>query len=288
MRFLVTGAAAFIGSRLCPTLRSRGIEVVEYDGDVRNQIRAVGRFDAVVHLAGRTRGETFARDPASAYETNVIGTANVLRFCSRVEARCVFVSSSAVYGLKDAAGQISESEDPNPQAPYAMSKWLAEGLCRRWAAEDDGEVAVMRLFNVYGAGQDPSFIVPYVIESIRNDRPVKIETPRAVRDFVHIDDIVDALFLAAVQKHVGVGVYNIGTGRGTHIAELAELVGEVFSKQARIEETGDPDANPDWVVSDNSSAREELRWSPRFDLRSGLEQVRDELTAGGKSQGDHR
>jgi nucleoside-diphosphate-sugar epimerase len=117
---------------------------------------------------------------------------------------------------------------------------------------------------------------------------VKIETPRAVRDFVHIDDIVDALFLAAVQKHVGVGVYNIGTGRGTHIAELAELVGEVFSKQARIEETGDPDANPDWVVSDNSSAREELRWSPRFDLRSGLEQVRDELTAGGKSQGDHR
>ncbi|MGH7789086.1 MAG: NAD-dependent epimerase/dehydratase family protein [Candidatus Binatia bacterium] len=276
MRVLVTGARGFIGRRLVPRLRDAGGEVIEYAGDVRAAIRCETAVDVVVHLAGALRGDAFRDDPARAFETNVVGTANVLRLCETLGARCVLASTSAVYPSSDTP--LAETVAAAPRSPYGTSKWLAERLCEQWAGDGDRAAVVLRLFNVYGPGQDASFIAAHVAECLRRGRAVDLQTPQAVRDFVHVDDVAAAFRRAAESRETGLRVYNVGTGVGFRIIDFVALAAAATGLPAQV--TAPPaSSEPDTVVASIAAIQAALGWTARIDLREGLrDMIRDPVT----------
>src|SRR5215470_12786524 len=131
-RALVTGANGFIGRQVMAILRMRLPAVRAFAGDVREMATHDERADVVVHLAAFVRHDQFAEAPRYGYDVNVLGTQSVLEYCRRVGARCVLASTSAVYGTA-ASAALLESAPPEPLSAYAISKWLAERLCERYA-----------------------------------------------------------------------------------------------------------------------------------------------------------
>jgi len=273
MKALVTGCNGFIGRHVVQRLCDYGGDVCEYGGDVRHPIDAAGPVDVVIHLAAVARGDAFQSSPAAAYETNVVGTYNVLEYCQRNRARCVFASTSAVYGPRQSDDPIAESQALDPRNPYALSKYLAERICAEWARVAGGSVVILRLFNVYGRGQRQSFIVPYLVEQLRNGSAVRLENPDSIRDLVHVEDVAESFRLAAQLAPPATSIFNIGTGRGVSVRDLASAVASAAGAALDLEPAADCDSRPDIVVADTSRARERLGWRAAISLEDGLRRL---------------
>jgi len=229
MRVLVTGSAGFIGSHLVQLLRSRGgIEVAEFDirnsasQDVRSLdsvVAAAKGADAIVHLAALTLDAESVQRPAEYFETNVIGTFNVLEAAHRLGVRVVLNASSA------AAGGTT---------PYGTSKLCGELLCGSYARTYGMRAANMRIFNVYGAGNDKG-VVHAFFGRIREGRPVIVhDDGEYVRDYVHVRDVA-----AAIEKFLSgdfePGVHEIGTGVGTTVNGLVKAMERAVGRKINIE-----------------------------------------------------
>lgn len=227
LRVLLTGSSGFIGVRVATALRSRSVRPAVLPGDVREMSACREPTDVVVHLAGVTRSEQFRKAPAHGYDVNVVGTQAVLNYCRRVRARLVFASTSGVYGRASAGARLTESSPVEPLSPYAMSKRLAERLCEQAAVDGDVPSTVLRLFNVYGPGQHESFLVPHVIQCLQEGRPVALRMPSALRDFVYVDDVAEALCAAAELVHDGFRIFNIGAGHATTVLDMVRAAERV-------------------------------------------------------------
>jgi len=271
---LMTGSKGFIGSHLAPRLLSLGWRVVEWEGDVR----AVGGFtqpvDVVLHLAAVSRHDAFAAEPHEAFDVNVTGTLAVLNYCKKMGARPVLASTSGVYGEPEGNGQLSEDAPIGTRSPYAISKWLAENLCRRYAEDMEVASVVLRLFNVYGPGQHPSFLVPYVVDCLAGSKPITLRMPNAVRDFVYVEDVVDAMTKVIGLHAEGFKVFNIGSAFRVSVMDIVRQAEEIFGKAVAISATDPHGGEPSAVVADNTRARRELGWSPKWDLKAGLAMLR--------------
>ncbi len=273
MRALVTGCNGFIGRHVVPCFRGHGVDVCEYSGDVCQAVDEAGPVDVVIHLAAVARGESFRSSPAAAYETNVVGTYNVLEYCRRTGARCVFASTSALYGPVASEDPIAESRAPDPRSPYALSKYVAERICAAWARATGGSVAILRLFNVYGPGQRPPFIVPYLVDQLRNGLPVRLENPDSIRDMVYVEDVAESFRLAAQSAPPGMSVFNIGTGRAVWVRDLASAVALAAAVGLDLEPAAAGDRRPDMVVADPRRASEALGWRASISLEEGLRRL---------------
>ncbi len=253
-RFLVTGGCGFIGSHLADALIDRGDRVRILDnlstgkrenapkaaelviGDIgdRHEVRdCVADVDGVFHLAAIASVEQSCRDWPGCHAVNLSGCIHVFDAARRERGpgpRVVYASSAAVYG--DAAAiPLAESVPPRPTNPYGADKLGCE-LHGRVASVLFGVEAVgLRLFNVYGPRQDPaspySGVISIFADRLRRKAPVAIHGDgRQVRDFVAVADVV-AFFLAAMAAEGAAGdVFNVCTGKGTTILELAQLIGD--------------------------------------------------------------
>ena len=240
------------------------------------------RVDAVVHFAARKQvGESVA-EPARYYRDNLGGLANLLLAMERAEVeRLVFSSSAAVYGEPD-ENPVRETTPQRPINPYGETKLYGEHLIR--AAERAGRVRAvsLRYFNVAGAARPELSdrvalnVIPMVIEKIVADEPPRIfgddyPTPdgTCIRDYVHVLDLAEAHLVALDALADGRAlspVYNIGTGRGSSVAEVIASVGRACGRPlapaVHPRRPGDPAA----IVADASRARDELGWRARFGL----------------------
>ena len=249
MRFLVTGASGFIGSRLTHRLLELGHEVSgtvladseptpfeAHELDILDSAAVAAVVEsldpeAIIHLAGLSHVGSSWGQVADYYRVNVLGTHHVL--AAARGRRVVVASSGEVYGLVPEQEQpIVESTALDPRNPYAMSKAAAELL-----ALDRGAV-VARSFNLIGPGQASNFALPSFarqLEAIRRgvEEPVlKVGNLEARRDFLHVDDAVDAFHLAAVEGVAG-EVYNLGSGEAHSVREMLDLLLAVSGVEAR-------------------------------------------------------
>ena len=279
MRILVTGSRGFIGRYVVTSVHERTEEVIEWNADVRDLIKCTEPADAVLHLAATSRSEQFTDSPHESFATNVVGTAAVLNYCGRVGARCVLASTSAVYCPSDDAYSVAEDAAVRPASAYGISKWLAESLCHQQAGDAGTASTVLRLFNVYGPGQHPSFVVPYVVQSLKVRRPIFLRMPDGIRDFVYVTDVVDAFFKAARLRDPGVTVFNVGSGRAVRVREMVKVAERVFGKAVAVEEAPVHPGEIDAVVADTRRARDELGWKAIHNLEAGLTAMRNECNA---------
>jgi nucleoside-diphosphate-sugar epimerase len=271
---LVTGSQGFVGRALVRRLKDAGHSVVGLDiadgADVtrRETFREVGPAQAVVHLAARTYVPDSFADPAGFYRTNVLGTLNVLEWGRRHQARVV-LAGTYVYG-EPHYRPIDERHPLAPHSPYTASKLLAEELCRGYHRDHGLKVVVLRVFNIYGPGQRSEFLVPRILEGLKHGTVV-LGDPDSRRDFLHLDDAVEAYVRAASYAASDFEVFNIGSGRSLSVRELAGLavkawgkpVEVLFGESRRRDEISDTRA-------DIRKAETLLGWSPRIPIESGL------------------
>jgi len=284
---LITGGAGFIGAALGRALLDRGWRVTALDdlsvgtkgavaggvelvvGDIRDRAlvaRLIQPVDVVFHLAARVtiRGsvDAFVDD----HDVNLGGTLSVLEAMSRrPRAKLVLASSMAVYADALSAAPIPESHPTLPLSPYGASKLAAEHYARLVCGRVGVEQIALRYFNTYGPGQTPS---PYVgvvtifIERLLRGEGLQIFGDGAqVRDFVHLDDVVEATIAAA--RPGAAGPLNIGTGRGTSVLEIARELTSRLNPKAPIEHLPTRPEELRHSVASIERAREVLGYAPR-------------------------
>ena len=263
-RVIVTGAEGFIGRSVVDELTRVGNSVSHWAQPVVSQARYAEPADVVVHLAASSRYGELKTEVG----IDVPATEAVLQYCRLHRARCIFASTAGVY--RSAATQQAEEASTDPRNAYAIGKLAAEECCRRASDQLGLSCTVLRLFNVYGPGQRPPFLVPYVVECIAADRPLDLKMPNAVRDFVYVVDVARA-FAAAVDRYRDdYHVINIGSGKGTRVSELVESVGRLLGKSPswNVAEGCSPEIRSS--IADIRRACADLGWTPTVPLEAGL------------------
>jgi dolichol-phosphate mannosyltransferase len=295
-RSLVTGAAGFIGAALARRLIARGdavtllsgpgsdpwrmeqlredAEVLELDlRDADAVARAVGaaRPELAFHLAAHG-AYSWQRSLPRMIETNVAGTAHVAEAALDAGAHAIVnAGSSSEYGLKDHAPP--EHELPEPNSAYAVTKASAT-LLGGWLARERGAAfTTLRLYSAYGPWEEPRRLMPALVAAGLERRLPPLADPAIARDFVYVEDVIDAFLLAAERARPGAGaVYNVGSGRQTTLRELAEVARRTFAIAEEPAWAAFParDWDTDVWVADARRAADELGWHPRTPLEAGL------------------
>jgi UDP-glucose 4-epimerase len=296
MNFLVTGAAGFLGTALSNRLAREGHQVRGLDdlsggdptrlgqdvlftrGDVADRPKLwtqLQEVDCVYHLAARVSVPESILYPREYNAVNVGGTVSVMEAMRDVGVkRVVFISSGSVYG--DQADQpLNERTPPDPRSPYAVSKLAAEYYVRTIGALWRIETVVLRVFNAYGPGQPlpaahPPVVPHFLRQTARGGTLVIHSQGTQTRDFVYIDDVVEAMVAAATAPSIDRLVINVGSGVETSIRDLAQHVLEAFAGNATWLYRENEDPGPSRMCADIALAREKLGYQPRVSLEEGL------------------
>ncbi len=272
---LVTGATGFLGRHLVAALESQGHAVRRHSsaaGDIADCPIPMENVSRVFHLAGKSYVPESWQNPQGFYRTNVMGTVNVLEHCRRNQAALVLISSY-VYGQPQRL-PIAEDHPLAAANPYAHTKILAEETARFYEQRFGLALAIVRPFNIYGPGQRPPFLIPAIVQQVfdPSTEVVRLQDLRPKRDYLYVEDAV-AMLVALVRPEVR-GVFNMGSGHSSSVAEVAELVNRAAGSCKPVVSAGEtrPGEVMD-VVADTSRAAAELGWRPRTSLADGIAAV---------------
>lgn len=297
MKILVTGGAGFIGGNLVPLLVEKGAEVCVLDslisgkrervpegvtlikGDIRDSevLRsAMNGVTHVVHLAALVSVPESMKDPVPTCDVNVAGTESVLSAAREAGVkRFVYATSAAVYGDEPSLPK-KETSELRPQSPYALSKVMNELQAEMYGRAFGLSAAGLRFFNVYGPGQEGhhpyATVIPRWIEAIKNERPITIYGDGfQTRDFIHVSDVVGAIYGALTSDKTG--VYNIASGEETSLNNLVDIIECVHGKPIQVNK--EPARGGDIIrsVADISAARSALGFTPAVALEKGIKEL---------------
>ena len=296
MKYLITGGAGFLGSALANALARQGhtIRVIDDESTsdrtrldpvvhfTRGDVNDVPKLwtllqgvDCVFHLAARVSVSESVLYPRDYNATNVGGTVALIQAVRDAGVRrIVFTSSGAVYGEQTEAC-VSEDAIPNPASPYAVSKLAAEHYVNTIGALWGIDTVSLRIFNAYGPGQQlrPSHppVVPAVIRQALGGGSIIVHGDgKQQRDFVYVDDVVNALSAAATASNVNRLIINIGSGVPSSINELVTVVGRVLSKPLMPLRVTAEGGGVSRLCANLSRAKERLGYSPKTSLEEGV------------------
>lgn len=272
-KILVIGAEGFIGKSLCTSLSKnhivKAIDIANGDIAESTTFEHLEAVDHVFHLAGRTFVPDSWTNFSSFLSTNVIGTNNVLEYCRRSSASLTYVSAY-IYGKPDSL-PIGESAKPKPNNPYALSKYLAEQLCEFYAAYHNVPVTVLRPFNIYGPNQETRFLIPRIIDQVKRNVPIEVMDLTPKRDYLYIDDFIDAMLKTIKRKEHSYCVLNVGSGNSISVKDLIDTIQEVADTKLEVISKGTPRFEElDDVRADIKCINSLLDWQPVTSLKKGI------------------
>ena len=310
MRIAVTGGAGYIGSTLMRRLTEEGYTAISIDnltrgdygplrglegsmellvGDIRDLNLLMEVFqdvDAIIHLAAIPGLKACDENPEEAISVNIYGTNQVLR--AAVEAgvkRIIFASSAAVYGAPRYL-PVDEEHPLKPLNLYGVTKMAGERLVEAYHENHGLEAVILRFGNVYGVGlytRWDTVIPKFVRQGLRGEPLTIYGDGHSSRDFVHVEDIVEATILA-LRHGGGFETYNIG-GEPMEVGEVAEIVCEEVEAATgrRVEVTHLPPriGETKRIEYDITRIREHLNYKPRWSVRRGVRQLIDYALKGG-------
>lgn len=270
---VVTGGNGFIGRPLVQRLRDCAHDVIALDrshGDIAERAvwESLPPAAHVFHLAGRSFVPDAWADQAGFITTNVASTTHALEYCRRYSAHLIFVSAY-VYGIPVYL-PIDEEHPVAPNNPYALSKVLAERVCRFYMDTFGMPVTIIRPFNVFGPGQRREFLLPTILEQVAKGKEIRVQSLAPRRDYIVVDDVVSAMQQTLVNPR-GYRVLNIGSGESYSVAEIIEMVQTAAGTRLDVIDEGidRPNEIPD-VRADIARAREQLDWKPSRTFAQGI------------------
>jgi len=305
LRIMVTGAAGFIGHHIVEVLSEQGYSVVGVDTfirssprayrileeldvkvhrvDVRNTWELAGlmkNVDAVVHAAALVSVEESFERPELYMDVNATGVASVSRAAMvRGVERIVYLSSAAVYG-DPVKLPIREDHPLNPISIYGVSKTAGEMVLKSMAAKGGYNYVILRLFNVYGPGQERSpyagVLTVFAKRALRGEPLIIYGDGEQTRDFIYVGDVADAVVKALETDNVN-ETYNIGSGVETRIKDLAELVIKAVGMDIGVEHAPPRKGDIRRSVAEISKSRLMLGYNPSIRLEDGVKRLINEL-----------
>jgi UDP-glucose 4-epimerase len=302
MRCLVTGGAGFIGTALANRLVLEGHlvrviddlstgdpgrlhpEVIFTRGDVRDRPKLwtlLQKIDCVFHLAARVSVPESVLYPRDYNDVNVGGTVALTEAIRDAGVqRIVLASSATVYGPQPAQ-PVSESAWPHPQVPYAVSKLAAEHYIFALGGLYGITTVALRIFNAYGPGQRVppvhAPVIPHFVRSLMSGASLVVHGDGSqTRDFVYIDDVVDALIAAADADNVDRTVINVGSGEETSLEALVNTLAVLTDRRPEVIHNQQLGGGLTRLTADLSLARRLLGYKPRVGLREGLSRLVEE------------
>lgn len=298
-RVIVTGATGFIGANLTRRLLSDGYEIhlLVREGyqpwrieEIRSEVQVhtvdITDQESLLPVVARIRPElvfhlsahgaySWQSDLQGMVRTNLIGTINLVEACLKTGfEHFVNAGSSSEYGYKDHAP--SEMEPLEPNSYYAVTKASATMFCRYTARLRGVSLVTLRFYSIYGPYEEPGRLIPTLVVNGRVGRLPPLVNPEIGRDFVYVEDAVDACLLAGSRQDQEPGsVYNVGTGIQTSIREVAAVACRVMGITVEPQWGSMPDRAWDtsvWVA-DNRTIRSKLGWEPRYSFEEGFRQT---------------
>jgi len=300
MNILITGGCGFVGVNLVKYLSGNDYTITILDNlssgekdyieklslekapniiidDIRNEdavARAVKGMDTVIHLAAQTSVVDSIENPRESWDINVTGTVNLLEACrqNNVE-RFVFASSNAVAG--EQVPPIDEKMIPQPLSPYGASKLTGEALCSAYYHSFGLKTIALRFANLYGPYSDhKTSVIAKFIEWIKAENPFTVfGDGNQTRDFVHVDDISQAIQLSLESQKSQGEVFQIASGKETSINDLIEILSEAVEKQLQVNYKPGRKGEITRNYSDISKARKMLDFEPKIELKKGLKRL---------------
>ena len=297
MKYVVTGGAGFIGSHITEKLVERGDTVTVIDNlktgkeknleSVKEKIKFVKgsildvklleeithNVDGIFHQAALASVQESFTKSDEYNEVNVNGTENILKFAKKLKIKVVYASSSSVYGNPKNI-PIKETDEKNPVNPYAETKLKDEELAAKYAKMGVNVIG-LRYFNVFGMRQSKEYagVIKLFLERIRDGLPPKINGDGTqFRDFVHINDVVNANIMA-MDSNVKHDFFNVGTNSAVSILDLAKMM--IQYSQLNIEPIYGPSLKGDVqrTLADINSINEKLYWKPSIMIKDWLKDI---------------
>jgi UDP-glucuronate 4-epimerase len=291
MRYVVTGAAGFIGSQLAVSLRAGGHEVVPIDCftdyydveekesnarelEVERLDLAEARLDldgvdGVFHLAGQPGVRSFGDAFPLYLRRNVLATQRVFEAAAAAGVRVVFSSSASIYGDAEAY-PTREDVRPRPVSPYGITKLDCEQLAYAYARSFALDAVVLRYFTVYGPRQRPDMFFRRVCERLLDGGAFEIYgSGEQTRSFTYVDDVLAAT-RAAMERAPAGATYNVGGGEEASMLEAIAVLEEVSGRALAVRRVGVAEGDMARTNADITRIREELGWAPQTSLRDGL------------------
>jgi len=270
----VTGSSGFIGKNLVERLKMSGHEVLRLDIsegiDVLdwNNLEKIKTFDVLVHLAAMSFVPNSYKYPRNFYHLNINGVINGIELCRIHNAKFVF-SSSYVYGKPE---YLPIDEDHSLQGfnPYSETKIIGEKICEDYFKYFKVPSIILRPFNIYGNNQNENFLIPMILNQAKTGH-IKLIDPTPKRDFVFIDDVVEAFVKAVENDNLLFDKFNIGTGISYSVDDVVKIVNKIYDNKLIVEYSNVKRNNEvQDTIADISHSRKVLNWNPKIDLETGL------------------
>jgi UDP-glucuronate 4-epimerase len=291
MRYVVTGAAGFIGSRLAHTLQESGHDVVGVDCftdyydpaekeenarglemlriDLAGEQLELDGVDGVFHLAAQAGVRSFGDVFRVYVRRNLLATQRVLEACAAAGVRVVLASSSSVYGEAERY-PTPEDVEPRPISPYGITKLGCEHLARAYAVAFGLDAVVLRYFTVYGPRQRPDMFFRRVCEALLTGEAFEIYgSGGQSRSFTYVDDAVAATMLAMAAAEPG-AVLNVGGGEEASMLDAIALLERLAGRELEVRRVGGANGDVPRTSADVTRIAAMLGWRPETSLEDGL------------------
>ena len=291
MRWVVTGAAGFIGSHLSEALVQRGDEVVGVDSftdyydpvekeenareidvlriDLADESLDLGGVDGVFHLAGQPGVRSFGEAFPLYLRRNVLATQRVFQSAAEAGVRVAFASSSSVYGEAERY-PTPEDTRPQPISPYGITKLACEQLAQAYAVSFGLDAVALRYFTVYGPRQRPDMFFRRVCDALAVGGRIEIYgTGEQSRSFTEVADVVSAT-IAAMDRAPAGALYNVGGGDEASLLEAIALLERLSGRTLEVAHVDRARGDVRRTKADVTHIHEVLGWEPEVALADGL------------------
>ena len=291
MRYLVTGAAGFIGSQLLRALLEQGHDATGWDAftdyydpalkeenarglpvsriDLAEEALPLDGLDGVFHLAGQPGVASFGDLFPVYVRQNVLASQRLFEAAATTRVRVVLASSSSIYG--DALTYPTpEDTMPRPLAPYGITKLACEHLARAYGSEFGLDVVTVRYFTIYGPRQRPDMAFTKMVSCLAEGRPFELYGDgRQSRSFTYVDDAVEAT-VAAMESAAAGSTFNVGGGTEVSMLEAIETLGRIAGRRLEVVRFPRREGDAARTAADTTRIQAELDWVPVTSFETGL------------------
>ena len=286
---LITGGAGFIGSNLVNYFIKKKLKVTIIDdlsvGSKKNlklnnvsfykndilkidQIPKNKRFDAIIHLAAKAEILITKKKENIYSNSNIFGLQSVLNFAAiRKIKRFIFASSASIYG-NTGSQKVKEKKRLDPKHFYAYSKYLGEEMVKQYCKINKINFAVLRFFNIYGPSSN-AVVAKFIAQQAQNKKITIFGNGKQKRDFLHVDDLSNAIYKCIKSKKILNKIYNLGSGKATSILHLKKMISKKNNHIFLPKRNDDIEIS----ISDISKIKKDLKWHPIISFKSGIKKL---------------
>jgi nucleoside-diphosphate-sugar epimerase len=280
---LVTGYNGFIGSHLIPQLvktynvvglstsKTSTLKIPQIKADITkiNYKTFPSKISKIIHLAAVSDVDYCQKNPTDTSKINIFGTQKILELARKNDSQVIFLSTAHVFGSPK-NNPVDENYQKNPKSIYAATKLAGEALCESYSNSYGLNIGVIRLFSVYGPNSPKHAVIESITKQIITKKIVKLGNIKSKRDFLYIDDAINAILLIMEKNH-DYNEYNVGNEKSYSINQICKILKNISKKEFTIITSKTKiRKNDSRELISNSSKLKKLGWKPKTSVPEGL------------------